>query len=354
MPRISIVMPINNCRAFLEESVRSLLAQTLTDFELILGDDGSDDGSSPLLDRLAAEDGRIRVLRRPSRSGLAASANWVVAHARAPLVAIAHGDDVSSPERLERLGAFLEAHPEATAVGTPALGIDESGRAVQPPNLWRLVHPSPFAPFAHSSTMFRKAAFDAVGGYRRVCDYWEDLDLWWRLADVGPIFVLTEPLVRYRHWQGSSRGDDRAMEAERAHALMYRCADLHWRHESFHSLLDERADEGPPGVRPRIFVARSWLSVWRGTRPRVFRQMMARARLGLDFDTLQSTVFVAWATLSPRSLRLFLRAFLGTRNRLALFRLRGAGHIRWQPRRPWAGRRAIRPAGATAGASPDC
>jgi glycosyltransferase involved in cell wall biosynthesis len=346
MPRISIVMPVNNCRDFLEESVRSLLAQTVTDFELILGDDGSDDGSGALLDRLAAEDERIRVIRRPSRSGLAASANWVVAHARAPLVAIAHADDVSSPERLERLGAFLDAHPEATAVGTPALGIDESGRAVHPPNFWRLVQPSPFAPFAHSSILFRKAAFDAVGGYRRACDYWEDLDLWWRLADLGPIFVLPEPLVRYRHWQGSSRGDERAREIERAHALMYRCAELHWRNESFEALLDERGDGSPGGVRPRIFVARSWLSVWRGKRPRVFRQMMARARLGPDFDTLQSTVFVAWATLSPRSLRLFLRGFLGARNRLALLLLRGADHIRWQPRRPEGGPRAIRSAGA--------
>jgi glycosyltransferase involved in cell wall biosynthesis len=340
MPRISIVMPVNNCRAFLEQSVRSLLAQTLTDFELIVGDDGSDDGTGPLLDRLAAEDGRIRVVRRSSRSGLAGSANWVVAEARARLVAIAHADDVSAPRRLERLSAFLEAHPEATAVGTPALGIDEAGRAVQPPNLWRLLHPSPFAPFAHSSMMFRKAAFDAVGGYRRACDYFEDLDLWWRLADLGPVFVLPEPLVRYRHWQGSSRGQERAMEVERAHALMYRCADLHWRHESFDSLLGEPGHDEPPRIRPRIFVARSWLSVWQGARPRVFRGMMARAQFGLDFDSLQSTVFVAWATLSPRSLRLFLRIFLSARNRVALLLLGGAGHVLWRSRRPRVRQRA--------------
>ena len=336
VPLISVVMPVHNSGPFLEESVRSLLGQSLSDFELILGDDGSNDGSGALLDRLAGEDARIRLLRRPAKSGLANSANWVVGEARAPLVAIAHGDDVSFPRRLERLAGLLQRHPEASAAATPAVGIDEAGRPVQPANLWRLLHASPFAPFAHSSVMFRRAAFDAAGGYRARCDYWEDLDLWWRMADLGPILVLPEPLVGYRHWEGSVRGSEGVSETERALGLMYRCADRYWRHEDYDELL--AAESGRAGapcrVRPRVFVARSWLSVWRGKRPGVLGHIVRRGRLRFDGDTLVSLAFVGWATLSPLTLRLFLRGVLRARNRLAILLLRGAGHVRWRPRRP--------------------
>ena len=92
-PPLSVAMSVHNGMPYLETSVRSILAQTFGDFEFVIGDDGSTDGSSELLSRLAAADGRIRLLRRESKSGLAASANWVIGEARAPLVAIAHADD---------------------------------------------------------------------------------------------------------------------------------------------------------------------------------------------------------------------------------------------------------------------
>ncbi|HEY0324667.1 MAG TPA: glycosyltransferase family A protein, partial [Allosphingosinicella sp.] len=96
-PAVSVVLPVHNGRDFVETSIRSVLAQDFTDFELVVGDDGSDDGTDEVLAKLAAEDVRIRLLRRPSKSGLARSANWVISEARAPLVAIAHADDIYDP-----------------------------------------------------------------------------------------------------------------------------------------------------------------------------------------------------------------------------------------------------------------
>ena len=171
MPALSVVLPVHNGMPYVEESVRSLLAQTFADFELVIGDDGSSDGTSAVLARLAAQDARIRVLRREAPSGLAHSANWLVRETRCPIVAIAHADDRSYPERFARQMAILRGAPDIDLVGTLWDGIDEEGRQVRPGDFWRLLKRSPFAPFSHSSIMFRRASFERAGGYRPQAEY---------------------------------------------------------------------------------------------------------------------------------------------------------------------------------------
>ena len=213
-PRLSVVMPVHNGMPFIGESVASIVAQSFGDFELVLGDDGSDDGTSETLTDWARCDPRIRIVRRDRKSGLAASANWVVSMSRAPIVAIAHADDVSHPDRFDRQIALLDAYPDVAAIGTLAQGIDASGRRVHPPSYWGLVPRSPFAPFSHSSIMMRRASFDLAGGYRAEAEYWEDLDLYWRLLRAGRILVIPQALASYRysaqfaehyHWPGWNR-----------------------------------------------------------------------------------------------------------------------------------------------------
>jgi len=323
-PRVSVALPVHNQRRYLEESVNSILSQTMADFELVIGCDGSDDGSSHLLQRLAARDPRIRLLRRETKSGLAASANWVVGETRAPFVAIAHGDDISHPERLEQQLARLEARSDAVAVGSVSVGIDPRGREVQPPDLWRLLHPSPFAPFAHSSVMFRREAFERAGRYREQCDYWEDLDLWWRLDQAGAILILPKPLVHYRHSVSSSRGRDDALTVERSLEAAYRAAETRWH--------GRRA--GGRSVRPRVFVARAWVALWCARRPHLFRAMLRRSRLRPDAGTLLALGFLGWAAVSPRSLRAAVRAFMKGRNALARPRLEGIEVVEWTSRPP--------------------
>lgn len=334
-PSVSVALPVHNGMPHLEESVRSLLAQSFADFELVIGDDGSDDETGAVLARLAAEDERIRLLRRDRKSGPAAAANWVISHARAPLVAIAHADDIAHPDRFRRQVELFRDQAGVVLVGALNIGIDGAGRTVHPPNLWRLAFPTSFAPMAHSSVMFRRDAFEAVGGYRQAADCWEDLDLYWRLDRRGRILVIPEVLSRYRYSQVSLRERARAEGLEQSLERMYRSVALYQQHGDYESMLDER--ESPLNavrLHPRIFVARSWMRVWTGKRAIVFGQMLRRARLGFDLPSAQSLAFVLWASVSPKSLRLVLQSVTRLRNRIAQTRIGRPPFVEWRPRGP--------------------
>lgn len=331
-PSVSVALPVHNGMPHVEESVRSLLAQSFADFELIIGDDGSDDETGEVLARLAAGDRRIRLLRRDSKSGPATAANWVVSHARAPLVAIAHADDIAHPDRFRRQVELFDGRPDAVLVGALNIGIDAEGRTVHPPNLWRLAAPTSFAPMAHSSIMFRRDAFEAVGGYRKAADCWEDLDLYWRLARRGRILVIPEVLSRYRYSKVSLRERARAEGLERSLERMYRSVALYRAHGDYESLLNDEEPLNGARLHPRIFVARSWMRVWTGKRAIVFGQMLRRARFRPDLASAQSFAFVLWASLSPKSLRLVLQAVTHARNRIALARIGRPAFVEWRPR----------------------
>lgn len=335
MPSVSVALPVHNGMPHIEASVRSVLSQTLADFELIVGDDGSDDGTAQTLERLAAADPRIRLLRQDRKSGPAAAANWVIAHARAPLVAIAHADDLAHPFRIRRQAEIFDGRPDVVLVGALSTGIDAQGRTVHPPNLWRLAFPNAFAPMAHSSVMFRRSGFDRVGGYRSGTDCWEDLDLYWRLYRLGRILVIPAVLSRYRYSGNSLRERARADGLEQSLERMYRSADLYRNHGDYEPLV-AGPKPAPDGARihPRIFVARSWMRVWSGQRAIVFGQMLRRARFRFDVASVQSFVFVLWATLSPKSLRLVLQGVTGLRNLFVRAALGRRPYVEWRPRAP--------------------
>lgn len=324
--RVSVVMPVHNNVRFVEAAVASILEQTCPPLELIVGDDGSTDATLAILDRLARGNPIMRVLRRDNRSGVANAMNWVVAAAKGDLVAIAHADDISFPDRLARQSAALCEHPDAALVGAPAIGIDAAGRAVHPANLWRLVRPSAFAPFAHSSVMFRQHAFQRAGGYRADADYWEDLDLFWRMSRLGALLALTRPVTCYRYSGDSIRSRDLAMTVERAIERMYGAAD---------TLGEPVRDAARIGcadrIRPRVYIARSWGAVWSGKRPRTLKRLLRHGRLRFDRQTAVALAFVAAGELSPGALRTLLRWGAAVRNRLAKLKLGQRALTEWRP-----------------------
>lgn len=332
-PAVSVVLPVHNGMPYFEHSVRSILAQSFGNFELVIGDDGSDDGTGEAALRLAAGDPRIRVLRRERPSGLAASANWVVGEARAPLVAIAHADDRSYAQRIERQVAVLDAHADIDLVGALWDGMDEEGRIVRVGDFWRLLTRSPFAPFAHSSIMFRRSAFHRVGGYRPQADYWEDLDLYFRVAANGGVAVVPEVLSTVRHARISTRLRDDQARVEDAVDLMFRAVAEQATGRPYDPLF-LRPRAGAAGkVHPMTFVSLGSTRLWSGRSPRVLGRMRRRARLGLDGASLHAACWVLWATASPRTLRAFLQIVLVLRNFVAKPLAKRRSFVEW-PFRP--------------------
>ena len=201
---VSVVIPFRNAQRYVGAAVESILAQTSGDFELIVVDDGSTDGSPDVLRRYETTDRRMRTIRTAHR-GISAARNTALQASRAELVANLDGDDVAEPGRLQAQVAYTRAHPDCVALGTQALLIDadgdEIGRSDQP-----LTHEAIDASLLEgfgsaliqTSLMVRKAALDAVGGYREHLQVSEDLDLFLRLAEHGRLVNLPEVLVRVR------------------------------------------------------------------------------------------------------------------------------------------------------------
>jgi glycosyltransferase involved in cell wall biosynthesis len=194
-PRVSVVMPVRDGERFLREALDSTLAQTLEDFELIVVDDGSTDGTPAILAEATQHDPRMRV-QRQEPGGLTVALNAGCALAQAPLIARMDADDVMLPDRLERQTAYLEANPEVALLGGGIVLVDEAGSEIdcEPgrPELDFLVRNE----LTHATVMLRADAFSALGGYR--LDQSEDYDLWLRFDEHYGVAALAEPVIRYR------------------------------------------------------------------------------------------------------------------------------------------------------------
>src|SRR4051812_3805973 len=135
-PTVSVMIPVHNAAAFVGRTVRSILAQTFTDFELLILDDGSRDASPRILRELAESDRRIRLSLRENHGALA-TRNELLKLARGKYLAVNDADDVSLRHRLERQVAFLDANPEVVCVGGAFDMIDAKGRRLT------TLHPPP-------------------------------------------------------------------------------------------------------------------------------------------------------------------------------------------------------------------
>lgn len=204
-PKVSVIVASYNGERFVAETVRSILSQTLGDFELVIVDDGSTDGTRPILHGLAAGDARIRIFEKVNE-GLIATLNRAIAESRGAYIARIDHDDLMRPERLERQAGFLDANPDFIGVGCLMQAMQEDGTYVGTPRIRheKLRHdPGAFPPrqqWLYGPTpMIRAEALRKAGGYRTKFLASEDRDLCWRLGDLGRLERLPEVLVDYRY-----------------------------------------------------------------------------------------------------------------------------------------------------------
>ena len=208
--KVSVIMAVYNAEKTLEDAVNSILNQTYQNFEFIICDDASTDGSYALLEKLATKDERIILIQNEKNSRLSFSLNHCLQHATGEYVARMDADDMSTPERFERQVAYLNEHPEMVVVGTAMQRFSEKGLAdimcnVEYPDRFTLRYD---VPFYHATIMMRKSAYDALGGYTvsKRTMRGQDYDMWFRFYALGfEGYNLQEPLYLVREDKAAIR-----------------------------------------------------------------------------------------------------------------------------------------------------
>jgi glycosyltransferase involved in cell wall biosynthesis len=202
-PIASVLIPVFNGKNYLVRAVDSVLDQTFTDFEVLLLDDGSSDGSREIMESFAHRDSRCQVHSWPNR-GIVATLNAGLELAVGKYIVRMDCDDICAPDRFDKQVKFLEDNPEYVVVGSRVLWIDPDGMPlrigedyldhadIDAENMRGRTSP------AHPAATIRKDALERSGAYRDGFRHAEDLDLFLRLAEVGKVANLPDVLLSYR------------------------------------------------------------------------------------------------------------------------------------------------------------
>lgn len=218
MPRVSVITPTFNCATFIERALNSVMAQTFRDYEIVVIDDGSTDGTREFL---APWRDRINYFYQPN-GGLAHARNVAVSRSRGELLAYLDADDLWRPQKLQRQVEFMDTHPECGLLHTDLTIIDDNDRVLTekwyaesgyvPAQGLRLLDFINNNNMQVPSIMERRECYDAVGGFderfRRIEDYLH----WFQVVLKGySVGYLDEPLALYRRRTGSLSRDSAAM-----------------------------------------------------------------------------------------------------------------------------------------------
>jgi glycosyltransferase involved in cell wall biosynthesis len=212
-------MTMHNAGAYLRPSIESILAQSFTDFELIVVDDGSTDDSAIVAEGFA--DPRIRIVRNAVNRGQTACLNQGLALGRGEFIARQDADDLSSPDRLEKQTRFLDAHPDTVLLGANAVEIDGEGNSIGRSDLPRDTPAIRWAnlfynSFLHSAVLVRtKVMREEFGGYDESFRCSMDYALWSRIAQRHAVANLPESLISLRvHPESMTRSKPSLLEEE--------------------------------------------------------------------------------------------------------------------------------------------
>jgi glycosyltransferase involved in cell wall biosynthesis len=232
-PQVSIVVKSYNHAAYVGETICSILDQSFQDFEIVVTDDGSTDGTPDVVRSFA--DSRIRLDVFAKNRGISAAMNACIARANGEFIAILNSDDFALPGRLQRQVDFLRENPDVAGVFGLPRTVDEHGEPIANfvdftvpfslPDLSRTMVLRQF--FFHCNflcaptAMIRRAAYAKVGSYDPRLTNLQDFDMWIRLCTDHEIHVLREELTAYR-----VRAGNRNMSAPRRDTLLR--AEFEW------------------------------------------------------------------------------------------------------------------------------
>ncbi len=304
-PLVSVVMAVYNEAEGVQAAIESLRHQTFTDFEIIIVDDGSTDHTWQGLSSIHMS--RLRIHRNIPNRGQTASLTLGLTMASGRYIARHDAEDTSEPWRLEKQVALMETHPDLALVGTQVCWVDAENQPIR-----QFEYPTRHEDitarlksknsFAHGSVMIRRAALDAVGGYRADFRLAQDYDLWLRLAERYEVANLSETGYRMRfsiRMASVARNTEQNAYAALAHQLADERASMGQEHTELDSTVGAIAARYGRGFpfrrieRARNFI--QWagrLKWWGGLAARYAWTMWAYALLTWPFN-LEVWKFVA-------------------------------------------------------------
>lgn len=199
-PFITVYMPVYNAEAYLREAIDSIIRQTFTDFEFIIINDGSTDGSREIIDDYAARDSRIIVIHQENQ-GVVKTANKAIKMARGEYISRADADDVSFDYKLEELLSCAEKNPEAVVICGNIEVINRRGEFLYRDLVLPCTEDLKRAfylrnPIPNGATLIKRAALSSVGGFDEV--FAEDCHLWTKLFDKGDFIATGSTIYKWR------------------------------------------------------------------------------------------------------------------------------------------------------------
>jgi len=205
-------MPVFNTATYVEESIQSIFNQTYSDWHLYISDDGSDDGSREIIQRLAKGRENVTVLLQKENLGNPKNRNALLAAAKGHMfLAILDSDDIAEPSRLEKQVSYFKKNPEISLLGSDVQIINEHG-ATSGVRAYPHEHADikksllVFDPFAQPAVMFRSLVLDDVDGYDEHLARCQDYDLFIRMITAGhKAHNLPEPLTKFRVFSGQGK-----------------------------------------------------------------------------------------------------------------------------------------------------
>ena len=198
-PLVSVLLPVYNSEKYLRHSIESILNQTYDNFELILINDGSSDGSQIIIKEI--NDPRLVVLEFEENKGIVEALNYGMDACKGKYIARMDSDDIAVIDRLEKQVNFLETHPEYVVVGGQARIFGESDRLYEVPTDLGIINVALYFenPLVHPTIMMRrKVLHENQLKYHKELKHLEDWGLWLELSKKGKIGNLQDVLVNYR------------------------------------------------------------------------------------------------------------------------------------------------------------
>jgi len=198
---LAIAIPFYNAEKYFAQAIDSVLNQTFTNFELILIDDGSSDGSLEIAQDYAKKDNRIKVYSDGKNKNLAARLNEISSLTQAEYLARMDADDIMHPKKIEKQLDTLLRNPDIDVLGTNVYSIDDIGKVVGiriNPNQDKLIKVKQFV----HPTIIAKTEWFLKNPYNVKAERMEDVELWMRTCDKNNFAILTEPLFYYREFGG--------------------------------------------------------------------------------------------------------------------------------------------------------